>query len=60
MGFPTLTKKEEEQIVNTLLERDQLNLNEAQSLACQLVIDVIKENFQVEMTCVQTEWFYGK
>lgn len=23
-------------------------------------MDLIKENFQVDMTCVQTEWFYGR
>ena len=48
------------QIVNALLEPNELNLNEAQSIACQLVMNIIKENYHTDMTCVQIEWFYGK
>jgi hypothetical protein len=60
VGLPILTKQEEIQIVNTLLEHEQLNLNQAQSIACQLVMDIIKENYHTDMSCVQIEWFYGK
>jgi hypothetical protein len=60
VGLPILTKKEEIQIVNTLLEREELNLNEAQSIACQLAMNIIKENYHMDMSCVQIEWFYGK
>ncbi len=60
VGLPILTKQEEIQIVNTLLEYEQLNFNQAQSIACQLVMDIIKENYHTDMSCVQIEWFYGK
>jgi len=58
VGLPTLTKNEEKQIVNSLLDHDQLTFNGAQSFACQLVVDIIKENFHYDMSCVQIEWFY--
>jgi hypothetical protein len=55
-----LTKKEEKQIVNNLLDHEELTFHKAQSLACQLVMNIIKENFHYDMSCVQIEWFYGK
>jgi 5-formyltetrahydrofolate cyclo-ligase len=61
--LPTLTKHEEKRIIDDLLERsekDQLTFGSAQSLACQLVTDIIKEKFDYEMSCVQIEWFYGR
>jgi len=58
VGIPTLTNEEEKQIVNSLLDHDQLTFNQAQSFACQLATDIIKENFHYDMTCVQIEWFY--
>ena len=63
VGLPTLTKEEEKQITHSLINHsktDQLTFHEAQSFACQLVFDIIKENFHFEMSCVQIEWFYGK
>ncbi len=63
VGLPTLTEKEEKQIVDGLLDHpqnEQLTFNEALSFACRLVIDKVKENFNYKMSCVQIEWFYGK
>ncbi|CAF1356785.1 unnamed protein product [Rotaria sordida] len=61
VGLPTLTKKEEKQIVTNLLDhpkQEQLTLDEALSFVCQLTTEIIKENFHYDMSCVQIEWFY--
>jgi len=60
-GLPTLTKYEEKRIVNGLIDHtksERLTFDDAQSYACQLVMEIIKENFNYQMSCVQTEWFY--
>ncbi|UJR14905.1 hypothetical protein I4U23_001889 [Adineta vaga] len=61
IGLPTLTKREEKRLINDLLthtKAENLTLNEAQSFACQLARDIIKENSHYDMSCVQIEWFY--
>jgi hypothetical protein len=53
---------EEKRLVQDLLAHPKdsnLTLSEAQSFACQLAMDIIKENSHYEMSCVQIEWFYG-
>ena len=42
------------------MQKENLTLLDAQSLACQSAVDIVKETLQVEMKCVQIEWFYGK
>lgn len=60
VGLPTLTVNDEKRIVEMLVERDDLSLNEAQSIACKKVMEIIRENSHVEMNCVQLDWFYGE
>ena len=63
VGLPTLTVHDEKRIISCLLEHpnsENLTLDDARSAACQLVTEIIQENSHVEMSCVQTEWFYGQ
>ena len=62
IGLPTLTKSEEGRIIDHLLNhpnKEELTFNEALSFACQLLVDIVKANYQYDMSCVQTAWFYG-
>ncbi|CAF5058644.1 unnamed protein product, partial [Rotaria sp. Silwood1] len=61
VGLPILTEKDEKKIVNNILDhskQEELTLDEALSFVCQLVIEIIKENFHYDMSCIQIEWFY--
>lgn len=58
VGLPILTKTDEKQIVDKLLNESDLSFEQAQTIACQYVTNLMKENFQFQMTCVQLEWFY--
>lgn len=63
LGVPNLTIYDEKRLIQTLLDRpdrDELTLNEAQAIVCQLVTEMIKENSHLDMSCVQIDWFYGK
>ncbi|CAF5111767.1 unnamed protein product [Rotaria sp. Silwood1] len=56
-----IVKKDEKKIVNNILDhskQEELTLDEALSFVCQLVIEIIKENFHYDMSCIQIEWFY--
>ena len=62
VGLPTLTKSEEKLIIDHLLNhpsKEELTFDEALSSACQLLMDIVKANYQHDMSCVQTSWFYG-
>jgi len=61
LGVPNLTIYDEKRLIQTLLDRpdrDELTLNEAQAIVCQLVTEMIKENSHLDMSCVQIDWFY--